>query len=187
MFINAGARSLLLRGEREKFLGEEWPRIQATILYDYQGAGGSTTIPRAWNQLRQAGAGAKAMLIAAAAKQWNVNPSEITARDSTLSHAASGKNATYGSLAAAAAKMPVPDPKNLTFKKRSEYRLLGRRHRGVDDPKVVAGKPLFGIDVHRAELPHTEASALKPLAFLTVERVPAADQLNPAHQQQQQR
>ena len=42
-------------------------------VYGYQGAGGSTSIPRAWDQLRQAGAGAKAMLIAAAAKQWNVD------------------------------------------------------------------------------------------------------------------
>ena len=54
------------------------------------------------------------MLVAAAAKQWNVAPSEITARDSTLSHAASGKKATYGSLATAAAKMPVPDPTSTT-------------------------------------------------------------------------
>ncbi len=68
-------------------LDADWDHVvveQADInpkLYGYQGAGGSTTIPRAWDQLRQAGAGAKAMLIAAAAKQWNVAPSEITARD----------------------------------------------------------------------------------------------------------
>jgi isoquinoline 1-oxidoreductase beta subunit len=87
------------------------------------------------------------MLIAAAAKKWNVNPSEITAKDSVLTHAASGKTATYGSLAAAAAKMPVPDPKSLILKTRDQYRLFGKRYRGVDDPKVVTGQPLFGIDV----------------------------------------
>ena len=64
-----------------------------------------------------------------------------------MTHAASGKSATYGSLATAAAKMPVPDPKSLTLKTRAEYQLLGRRHHGVDDPKIVTGKPLFGIDV----------------------------------------
>ena len=117
-------------------------------VYGQQGAGGSTSIPRNWDTLRQAGAGAKAMLIAAAAKQWKVNPSEITAKDSTLSHP-SGKSATYGSLATAAAKMPVPDPKTLTLKTRAEYRLIGKRFRGVDDPKVVTGQPLFGIDVQR--------------------------------------
>jgi isoquinoline 1-oxidoreductase subunit beta len=116
-------------------------------IYGYQGSGGSTSIPRAWDQLRQAGAGAKAMLIAAAAQEWEVDPSEVTARDSTLTHAASGKSATYGALAAAAAKMPVPDPKSLKLKSRAEYRLIGKRFRGVDDPKVVNGQPLFGIDV----------------------------------------
>jgi isoquinoline 1-oxidoreductase beta subunit len=118
-----------------------------TAVYGYQGAGGSTSIPRAWNQLRQAGAGAKAMLIAAAAQQWAVDASEITARDSVLTHAASGRSAPYGSLAVAAAKMPVPDAKNLKLKTRAEYRLIGKRYRGVDDPKVVTGQPLFGIDV----------------------------------------
>ena len=134
-------------------LDADWNHVvmeQAEInskVYGYQGAGGSTSIPRAWDQLRQAGASAKAMLIAAAAQAWAVDPSEITARDSTLTHAASGKSATYGSLAAAAAKMPVPDPKSLKLKSRAEYRLIGKRFRGVDDPKVVSGQPLFGIDV----------------------------------------
>lgn len=118
-----------------------------TKVFGYQGAGGSTSIPRAWDQLRQAGAGAKAMLIAAAAKKWNVKAEEITAQDSRLTHQGSQKSATYGELATEAAKMPVPDPAGLKLKTRAEYRLLGRRHRGVDDPRVVAGKPLFGIDV----------------------------------------
>ena len=118
-----------------------------TAVYGYQGSGGSTSIPRAWTQLRQAGAGAKAMLIAAAARQWAVDAAQITAKDSVLTHAASGRSATYGSLAAAAAKMPVPDVKNLKLKTRAEYRLIGKRYRGVDDPKVVTGQPLFGIDV----------------------------------------
>jgi CO/xanthine dehydrogenase Mo-binding subunit len=138
-------------------LDADWDHVvveQAEInpkVYGAQGAGGSTTIPRAWDQLRQAGAGAKAMLIAAAREAVERPASEITAKDSVLTHA-SGKTATYGSLAIAAAKMPVPDPKSLTFKKRSEYRLLGRRHRGVDDPKVVSGKPLFGIDVQLPDM-----------------------------------
>src|SRR5271170_5412037 len=134
-------------------LDADWAHVvmeQADInskLYGYQGSGGSTSIPRAWDQLRQAGAGAKAMLIAAAARQWEVDASQITAEDSVLTHAGSGRSATYGALAAAAAKMPVPDPKSLKLKTRAEYRLIGKRYRGVDDPKVVNGQPLFGIDV----------------------------------------
>ncbi|TPJ56627.1 molybdopterin cofactor-binding domain-containing protein [Mesorhizobium sp. B2-7-1] len=136
-------------------LDADWNHVvmeQADInpkVYGSQGAGGSTSIPRAWNQLRQAGAGAKAMLVAAAAQAWSADPSQITAQASMLTHAASGRSATYGSLAAAAAKMPVPDPKSLKLKTRAEYRLIGKRFRGVDDPKVVSGKPLFGIDVQR--------------------------------------
>jgi isoquinoline 1-oxidoreductase subunit beta len=136
-------------------LDADWNRVvmeQADInpkVYGYQGAGGSTSIPRAWDQLRQAGAGAKAMLIAAAAAQWGVDASQITARDSVLTHAASGKSATYGTLAAAAVKMPVPDPKSLKLKTRAEYRVIGKPYHGVDDPKVVSGQPLFGIDVQR--------------------------------------
>src|SRR5580700_2967301 len=141
-------------------LDADWNHVvmeQADInpkVYGSQGAGGSTSIPRAWDQLRQAGAGAKAMLITAAAKKWNVSPSEITAKDSVLTHAASGKTATYGALATAAAKMPVPDPKSLRLKTRAEYRLFGRRYRGVDDAKVVTGQPLFGIDVQLPDMVH---------------------------------
>jgi isoquinoline 1-oxidoreductase subunit beta len=134
-------------------LDADWNHVvmeQADInpkVYGSQGAGGSTSIPKAWDQLRQAGAGAKAMLVAAAAEQWGVDPSQISAENSTLNHAASGRSATYGSLAGAAAKMPVPDPKSLKLKARADYRLIGKRYRGVDDPKVVTGQPLFGIDV----------------------------------------
>ena len=121
-------------------------------VFGYQGAGGSTSIPRAWNQLRQAGAGAKAMLIAAAAKQWAVDPSQLAASNSVVTHAASGKSATYGSLATAAAQMPVPDPRSLKLKTRAEYVLFGHRYHGVDDRKVVSGQPLFGIDVQRPDM-----------------------------------
>ena len=150
-------------------LDADWSRTvveQAPIdakAYGYQGAGGSTTIPRAWDQLRQAGAAAKAMLIAAAAKQWGVNPAEITAWNSVLTHAASGKSATYGALAEAAAQLPVPDAATLKLKTRDQYRLLGRRHRGVDDAKIVRGAPLFGIDVR-----------LPGMVYATFSKCPAA-------------
>ncbi|MGO4637925.1 molybdopterin cofactor-binding domain-containing protein [Mesorhizobium sp. 2RAF45] len=150
-------------------LDADWNHVvmeQADInpkVYGSQGAGGSTSIPHAWDQLRQAGAGAKAMLVAVAAGQWAVDSSQITARDSVLTHAASGRSATYGSLAVAAAKMPVPDPKSLKLKSRADYRLIGKRYRGVDDPKVVSGQPLFGIDVQ-----------LTGMVYATYTKCPAA-------------
>ncbi len=136
-------------------LDADWAHVtmeQADIntkLYGYQGAGGSTSIPRAWDQLRQAGAAAKAMLTAAAAEVWGVGASEITAANSVLTHAASGRSAPYGAFADGAAKMPAPDPKTLKLKTRAQWTLIGKRFRGVDDPKVVTGQPLYGIDVQR--------------------------------------
>ncbi|WP_263416532.1 xanthine dehydrogenase family protein molybdopterin-binding subunit [Terriglobus albidus] len=134
-------------------LDADWKTVkvdQAAInpkVYGYQGAGGSTSIPRGWDQLRQAGATARAMLIAAAAKQWNVPVSECTASESTVIHTPSKRKLTYGELAKAAAAQPVPDVAKVPLKTRAEYKLLGKRYTGVDNLKVVTGQPLFGIDV----------------------------------------
>ncbi len=118
-----------------------------TARYGMQMAGGSLSIPMNWNSLRQAGAGARAMLIAAAAKQWGVPAAELTASGSKVSHAASQRTASYGALAEAAAQMPLPDPASLKLKGKGEYNLLGKRHPSVDARAIVTGQPLFGIDV----------------------------------------
>ncbi len=86
-----------------------------------QGTGGSTAIANSWDQLRQAGAAARAMLIGTAAQRWNVPASALTAKDGAIMHAASKRRATFGELAAAAAAMPVPseakpkDPKDWVY------------------------------------------------------------------------
>lgn len=134
-------------------LDADWKTVkvdQAPVnpkVYGYQGAGGSTSIPRGWDQLRQAGATARMMLIAAAAKQWNVPASECTASNSCVTHKSSSRNLTYGALAKAAAEQPVPDLAQVPLKTRAQYKLLGNRFTGVDNHKLVTGKPLFGIDV----------------------------------------
>lgn len=134
-------------------LNADWKTVkvdQAPInpkVYGYQGAGGSTSIPRGWDQLRQAGAAARSMLIAAAAKQWKVPVSECTAANSFVIHTPSKRKLSYGALAKDAATMPVPEVASLTLKTRSEYTLLGKRYTGVDNDKIVTGKPVFGIDV----------------------------------------
>jgi isoquinoline 1-oxidoreductase beta subunit len=116
-------------------------------VYGTQFAGGSLSIPRAWDELRYAGAGARAMLVAAAAQRWGVSASELTTADSTVIHAASGRRAGYGSLATAAAALPVPDIQSLKLKARKDYKLIGKRFTGVDNPAIVTGKPLFALDV----------------------------------------
>lgn len=125
----------------------EQARISPLIYGDQQRAGGSTSVRRNWNSLRQAGASARAMLVAAAAREWTVPVSEITTQNSTVMHKASGKTITYGALAEKAALMPVPDPATLKLKDRKNWRLLGKRYTGVDNKKIVTGQRLFGIDV----------------------------------------
>lgn len=114
--------------------------------YGNQFAGGSLGTPMNWDDLRRAGAVGRALMIAAAAKTWGVSGSECTTRSGVVSHT-SGKTATYGSLVAIAATLPVPDSKTVPLKDAKTYHLLGTRVPGVDNRKIVAGKPLFGIDV----------------------------------------
>ena len=134
-------------------LDANWDHVtvdQAPInakIYGYQGAGGSTSIPRAWDQLRQAGAAARAMLIAAGAREWNVPLSECTAANSMIIHTPTGRTLTYSAMSNLAATMPVPDAASLPLKKLADYKILGKRYTGVDNEKIVMGKPLFGIDV----------------------------------------
>lgn len=133
-------------------LDADWAHVrveQAAInpaVYGRQSAGGSRSIPTSWDQLRRAGAVGRAMLVSAAAKQWNVPESECTTDKSTVFHNASNRRLSYGKLASAAAELPVPDEKSLTLKKRGEYKLLGKRITGVDNRAIVTGEPLFGID-----------------------------------------
>lgn len=133
-------------------LDADWSKVrveQAPInpaVYGRQSAGGSRSIPTAWDQLRRAGATARAMLVAAAAKDWRVSANECTTESSSVVHMASNRRAGYGELATKAAALPVPDEKSLKLKQRKDYQLLGKRITGVDNLQVVTGKPLFGID-----------------------------------------
>jgi isoquinoline 1-oxidoreductase beta subunit len=113
-------------------------------VYGRQSAGGSRSIPDSWDQLRQAGAVARTMLVGAAAATWKVPAGECTTRDSAVWHGE--RSLKYGALVAKASAQPVPKPASVKLKQRSEYRLLGKSYTGVDNRKVVTGAPLFGID-----------------------------------------
>jgi len=115
-------------------------------VYGRQAAGGSRSIPSSWDQLREAGATARAMLVSAASETWGVSAEECSTADSVVTHGPTGRALTYGELAEAASALSVPDPGALTLKTRDDYRLLGKRITGVDNDKVVTGQPLFGID-----------------------------------------
>ena len=133
-------------------LDADWDKVEvrqsiiSAELYGLQLAGGSTSIPMNFDTLRRAGATARAMLVAAAAKTWNVPESELATDKSVVRHAKSGRSATYGELAAVAATLPVPPADAVKLKPKSAYRLLGKRIVGVDNGKIVRGEPLYGID-----------------------------------------
>ncbi|NLR70604.1 xanthine dehydrogenase family protein molybdopterin-binding subunit [Novosphingobium sp. ERN07] len=111
-----------------------------------QFAGGSMSTPMNWMPMRQAGATARAMIVAAAAKQWGVPAADITTSAGEVIHAASKRRAPYAALAAAAAKEAVPDVASLKLKDPASFTIIGKPVPGPDTPAIVAGKPLFGVD-----------------------------------------
>ncbi|MCU0390947.1 MAG: molybdopterin-dependent oxidoreductase, partial [Thermoflexibacter sp.] len=113
-------------------------------LYGRQFTGGSQSIRQGWKALRTAGASARQMLREAAAQAWQVPVDEITTEAGMLSHKASGKTASYGTFASAAAKIPVP--KEVKLKEVKAFNLIGKGQKNVDGLKIVTGKPLFTMD-----------------------------------------
>ncbi|HQS68213.1 MULTISPECIES: molybdopterin cofactor-binding domain-containing protein [unclassified Novosphingobium] len=111
-----------------------------------QFAGGSMSTPMNWMPMRQAGATARAMIVAAAAKQWGVPAAQVTTKAGEVIHAATNRRAPYAALAAAAAKEAVPDAATLTLKDPATFTIIGKPVPGPDTPAIVAGKPLFGVD-----------------------------------------
>jgi isoquinoline 1-oxidoreductase beta subunit len=109
-----------------------------------QTTGGSQSIRSSWDPLRQAGATVRAMLVTAAAKDWNVPASECTTRDSVVMHAKTKRRVGYGELAAKASALPVP--KDVPPKKPADYRILGTKKRRVDGQHIVIGEAHYGID-----------------------------------------
>lgn len=118
--------------------------------YGPQFAGGSMTTPLNWLPARQAGAGARAMLVAAAAQQWGVLAASLTTGEGMVKHAASGRTITYAALAPVAAKMAAPDLEKVALKSPKDFKIVGKPRGGVDTPAIVRGEPLFGIDAHPA-------------------------------------
>lgn len=112
-----------------------------------QGTGGSTGMPNSFMQYRQAGAAARAMLIAAAAREWGVAPGEITVADGVLSHP-SGKSAGFGEVAAAAsAETPPEEP---ALKDPSAFKFIGKTGYGrLDTASKSHGAAIYTQDVTR--------------------------------------
>ncbi len=125
-------------------------RYNNLLFGQVQGTGGSTAIANSWEQLRKAGATARAMLVAAAAREWGVPAREIRVEKGVVSHAGSGRRATFGELATTAAALtppadvPLKDPKDFT--------LVGTRVPRVDSKAKSDGTARFTIDVYLPDM-----------------------------------
>ena len=123
--------------------------LYKNLAFGIQGTGGSTAIANSYEQMRKAGATARAMLVAAAAEEWGVPAKEISVRKGVLRHSASGKQATFGQLAERAAKMAPPN--DVQLKDPSRFTLIGTSVGKLDSPEKSTGQAIYTIDVQRPD------------------------------------
>jgi isoquinoline 1-oxidoreductase subunit beta len=114
--------------------------------YGDQNTDGSHSIRSFFQTMRECGASARWMLIQAAAQQWAFPSSECTTEPNTVVHAKSGRKATYGELATAAAKLDVPRKDQLQFKKPADWRYITKASTSYDLETLCTGKAIYGMD-----------------------------------------
>ena len=122
------------------------------------GTGGSRGIRTSEDYVRRGGAAARIMLLQAAADGWKVPVSELTVSDGVITHAASKRTTTYGKVAAAAAKLPAPDPKSITLKDPKTWKIAGKPMKRLDTAEKLNGNLVYAIDV---KVPGMMCAAIK--------------------------
>jgi isoquinoline 1-oxidoreductase beta subunit len=120
-------------------------RYANLVFGTIQGTGGSSAMANSWNQLREAGAKARAMLLTAAAQDWHVPAAELTVSKGVVAHAATHNRATFGALVKTAATLPVPD--KVTLKDPKDFTLIGHKAARVDAAAKTDGTAQFTLDV----------------------------------------
>jgi isoquinoline 1-oxidoreductase beta subunit len=133
----------------ELYLDWQMVKIQQAptnpAIYDL-GTGGSGSVAASWTPLRQAGAAAREMLITAAAQHWNVNRNTCKPQNGGILHGARKQFLTYGELADAASKLPVPDLDDVPLKSSRDFTIVGRNHNRFESRAKSTGAAKFGID-----------------------------------------
>ncbi|MGJ7037180.1 isoquinoline 1-oxidoreductase beta subunit [Shinella sp. BE166] len=120
-------------------------KIYANLAFGLQGTGGSSSIANAYEQMRKAGATARAMLVAAAAQEWNVPATEITVEKGRMRHAASGKESGFGAFAEKAKGQVVPEDPAL--KEPKDFVLIGTDLPKLDTREKINGTAIFTLDI----------------------------------------
>ena len=118
--------------------------------FGMQGTGGSSSVRSSWDPLRKAGAAAHDMLLQAAAAEWKVDKSACRTENGVIYHDASKRSLSYGKVAEAASKLPVPQ--DVPTKDPKKYRIIGKATKRLDTPDKVNGKAEFGLDVRKPEM-----------------------------------
>src|SRR5712671_1981325 len=119
-------------------------KLYANPAFGIQATGGSTSVRAFWTPLREAGASARAMLVQAAAQEWQIDPASCTTSNREVMHTASGRKRSYGELAIAANS--GKPPKDVALKEPKDYVLIGKSLKRFDTPDKVNGKVVYGID-----------------------------------------
>ncbi len=134
-----------------------------TENYSRQIAGGSQSIRQGWTSLRQTGAAARYLLVAAAAELLDAPVAQLRTSKGVVYHDASDRQLGYGEVAELAASMPLPDVETLQLKDPKDFTIIGRGTKNVDAQAIVTGKPLFGIDTRKEGMLY--AAIVHPPAF----------------------
>ena len=156
-------------------LDADWNRVrveQAPLdaRFGDQFTGGSTGVWQNWDELRRAGAAARAMLVAAAAARWHVEAGSCRTEAGMILHEPSSRRLRYGEVAAEAARLPVPQ--GAPVKNPAQFRIVGKPAGGVDNPKVVTGQLTYGLDVRMPGMLY--AAVARPPFGATLVRFDAA-------------
>ena len=125
-------------------------KLYANPAFGIQATGGSTSVRAFWTSLRQAGGSARAMLIQAAAREWQVEPASCTAANGEVTHKESGRKLSYGALATSAGSERPPT--DVALKDPKDFVLIGKPLKRLDTPDKVDGKAVYGIDAMLADM-----------------------------------
>ncbi len=136
-------------------------KLYGNPLFGIQATGNSNSVRAWWKPLRTAGASARAMLVQAAAAQWQVEPASCTTAKSEVLHAGSGRRISYGELALAASSQTPPT--DVPLKDPKDFILIGKPLKRLDTPDKVNGKAVYGID---AMLPNMKFATLRQCPVL---------------------